>query len=203
MSPGGYAFEFVKMDGLTTSKGNQFPSLDLKNWSSSAALKNKMAHHLAKLQRRQDSLAQYPGVSADQLIEASYEHPREAETCEAGGCNEHLVTRLRLKQQDIKPRIHSGDIVSSHVVIESGTWRDRIAAQHGIVGFDMETPRVLGGFPCILVKGVCDYADGHRNNAWQPYAAATAAAAAKACLELWKPSILFETETEKVTTTFD
>jgi len=34
-------------------------------------------------------------------------------------------------------------------------------------------------FPCLVVRGICDYADSHKNKKWQPYAAATAAAFAK------------------------
>ncbi|PTD01267.1 hypothetical protein FCULG_00012945 [Fusarium culmorum] len=36
--------------------------------------------------------------------------------------------------------------------------------------------------PCIVVKGICDYADSHKNKAWQDFAAATAAAVARAIL---------------------
>ena len=34
-------------------------------------------------------------------------------------------------------------------------------------------------FPCVFIRGICDYADSHKNKIWQPYAAATAAAYAK------------------------
>jgi hypothetical protein len=37
--------------------------------------------------------------------------------------------------------------------------------------------------PCIVVKGICDYADAHKQKGWQNFAAATAASAAKAILE--------------------
>ena len=39
----------------------------------------------------------------------------------------------------------------------------------GSGGFD-------GRFPCLVVRGICDYADSHKNKRWQGYAAATAAA---------------------------
>jgi hypothetical protein len=42
----------------------------------------------------------------------------------------------------------------------------------------------MNDFPCLVVRGICDYADSHKNKAWQPYAAATAAACAKAILSL-------------------
>jgi nucleoside phosphorylase len=37
----------------------------------------------------------------------------------------------------------------------------------------------MDSFPCLVIRGICDYADSHKNKAWQGYAAATAAAYAK------------------------
>lgn len=37
-------------------------------------------------------------------------------------------------------------------------------------------------YPCVVVRGICDYADSHKNKGWQNYAAATAAACAKGLL---------------------
>lgn len=40
----------------------------------------------------------------------------------------------------------------------------------------------MDSFLCLVVRGVCDYADSHENEAWQPYATTTAAAYAKELL---------------------
>jgi hypothetical protein len=53
----------------------------------------------------------------------------------------------------------------------------------------MEGAGVWNTMSCIIIKGVCDYADSHKNKAWQGYAAATGAAAAKAFLEYWAPIV--------------
>jgi nucleoside phosphorylase len=42
----------------------------------------------------------------------------------------------------------------------------------------------MDSFPCLAVRGNCDYADSHKNKVWQPYAAATAAVYAKELLLL-------------------
>lgn len=47
----------------------------------------------------------------------------------------------------------------------------------------MEAGGVWEDLPCIVVKGVCDYADSHQNKVWQNFAAATAAAGMEALLE--------------------
>lgn len=40
----------------------------------------------------------------------------------------------------------------------------------------------MDSFPCLVIRGICDYADSHKNKIWQPYAAAVAAAYAKELL---------------------
>lgn len=42
----------------------------------------------------------------------------------------------------------------------------------------------MNTFPCLVIRGVCDYADLYKNKKWQPYAAATAAAYAKEVLSV-------------------
>lgn len=37
----------------------------------------------------------------------------------------------------------------------------------------------MDGFPCLVIQGISNYADSHKNDIWQRYAAATAAAYAK------------------------
>jgi hypothetical protein len=69
------------------------------------------------------------------------------------------------------------------MVMKSGVHRDRIAGKEGVIAFEMEGAGVWDEVPCIVVKGVCDYADSHKHKGWQDFAAATAASAAKAMLE--------------------
>ncbi|KAJ4414026.1 hypothetical protein N0V85_003328 [Neurospora sp. IMI 360204] len=47
----------------------------------------------------------------------------------------------------------------------------------------MEGAGVWEQLPCLVIKGVCDYADSHKGKGWQYYAAATAASVAKAVLD--------------------
>lgn len=44
---------------------------------------------------------------------------------------------------------------------------------------DMEAAGLMNSFPCMVIRGICDYGDSHKNDRWQRYAAATAAAFAK------------------------
>ncbi|KAJ9244377.1 hypothetical protein DTO169E5_1982 [Paecilomyces variotii] len=47
----------------------------------------------------------------------------------------------------------------------------------------MEGVGVWDKFNCLVIKGVCDYADSHKSKVWQDYAAAAAAAVAKEVLK--------------------
>lgn len=48
-----------------------------------------------------------------------------------------------------------------------------------VLCFEMEAAGIVKGWPCLVVRGICDYSDSHKNDAWQNFAAATAAAYAK------------------------
>lgn len=41
---------------------------------------------------------------------------------------------------------------------------------------------LMNSFPCLVIRGICNYSDSHKNDDWQDYAAATAAAYAKELL---------------------
>jgi hypothetical protein len=81
--------------------------------------------------------------------------------------------------------IHYGTIASGNQVIKDAPTRDRLSKElGGVLCFEMEAAGLMNDFPCLVVRGICDYADSHKNKAWQPYAAATAAACAKSILSL-------------------
>jgi nucleoside phosphorylase len=54
--------------------------------------------------------------------------------------------------------------------------------------FEMEAAGLMNHFPCLVVRGICDYSDSHKNKQWQGYAAMTAAAYAKDLLTRMVPS---------------
>ena len=67
--------------------------------------------------------------------------------------------------------------------MKSEVSRDKISGQfHNALCFEMEAAGLMDVFPCLVVRGICDYADSHKNKKWQPYAAATAAAYMKELL---------------------
>ena len=89
------------------------------------------------------------------------------------------------------PAIHFGPISSTDTVLKNGAARDALIANHKVIAFEMEGAGVSNtDLPTIVVKGVCDFADSHKNKDWQEYAAITAAAGSRVLLEEWTPTSL-------------
>lgn len=96
------------------------------------------------------------------------------------GSGNELIDHDRLQQ------IHSGRIASGNHVVKTWQERDQIAREEGVIGFEVESAGTWDYIPTIVIKGVCDYADGHNDKHWQAYAATTAAACTRAMLEEWR-----------------
>ncbi|PYH89128.1 purine and uridine phosphorylase [Aspergillus ellipticus CBS 707.79] len=124
----------------------------------------------------------FQGVENDILVEADYEHGG-GHTCDQCDAT-RIVDRTPMPTDPTAPRIHYGVIASGSQVVKHGITRDKIIESlGGAICFEMEAAG-LDDFPCLVVRGICDYADSHKNKRWQPYAAVTAAAFAKELLGL-------------------
>jgi nucleoside phosphorylase len=120
-----------------------------------------------------------PPLEQDQLFHATYDHLESEDTCVK--CDKsHLINRK--PRTSTEPQVHYGLIASGNQVIKHGQTRDRLASQHGIICFEMEAAGLMNQLPCLVIRGICDYSDSHKNNQWQGYAALTAAAYAKVLL---------------------
>ncbi|KAG9890406.1 purine and uridine phosphorylase, partial [Aureobasidium melanogenum] len=122
----------------------------------------------------------FQGTQHDRLFGSEEIHPKDRQTCD------HCVSSLRMVQRidrdDNTPQVFYGTILSGDLVMKNGEERDRRAAEDKAVCFEMEAAGLMNDFPCLVVRGISDYSDSHKNDRWQPYAAATAAAYAKELL---------------------
>ncbi|KAF1980565.1 purine and uridine phosphorylase, partial [Aulographum hederae CBS 113979] len=75
--------------------------------------------------------------------------------------------------------VHYGLIASANQLMKDATARDKLIAEKDVLCFEMEAAGLMNHFPCLVIRGICDYSDSHKNNAWQGYAAMAAAAYAK------------------------
>ncbi|KAL4960741.1 uncharacterized protein BDV14DRAFT_204484, partial [Aspergillus stella-maris] len=107
--------------------------------------------------------------------------------CNELHCDQGQQVRCRENPEAIQNSIYIGPVASADTVMKSAQHRDEIVKREKVIGFEMEGAGVWDDVPCIIIKGVCDYADSHKSKLWQAYAAATGASAAKAFLEYWRP----------------
>lgn len=120
-----------------------------------------------------------PRSRDDRLFETDYNHIVGETTC--AKCDaDRLVSRP--KRADNIPVVHYGLIASGNQVLKDGQTRERLRRELNVLCFEMEAAGLMDSFPCLVIRGICDYADTHKNKQWQEYAAASAAAYAKELL---------------------
>ena len=131
-----------------------------------------------------------PGRAQDRLYDGDCEHTENAEACARCTETKEIPRPERLNAEsapDDSPAIHYGLIASGKKVIASSIERDHLRRDADILCFEMEAAGLMDSFPCLVVRGISDYADSHKNDQWQRYAAATAAAYAKELLGVITP----------------
>ncbi|KAK6356047.1 hypothetical protein TWF718_000421 [Orbilia javanica] len=134
------------------------------------------------------SFFSYPSSTVPQPKAAN--HPKDESGCLAtcGDGPSKLVNRPQRTEEEDSPAIHYGLIASANQVMKNATLRDRLAAEKDVLCFEMEAAGLMNHFPCLVIRGICDYSDSHKSKEWQGYAAMTAAAYAKDILYQIAPS---------------
>lgn len=122
----------------------------------------------------------------DRLFQAHYVHPKNEATCR--NCEKQFEIE-RVRREPYRPEIHYGTIASGNQVMKDALKRDIIVQeQSDIICFEMEAAGLMNQFPCLVIRGICDYCDSHKNDSWQPFAAAAAAAWTKELLRNVRPT---------------
>ncbi|KAL6701684.1 nucleoside phosphorylase domain-containing protein [Trichoderma pleuroticola] len=123
-----------------------------------------------------------PNPATDRLYLSSIIHPpTEGMNCSAhcGNGAPNLIVRSKRDSDEDDPIIHYGLIASSTQLMRDAVIRDKLAAEREILCFETEAAGLMNHFPCLVIRGICDYADTHTNTEWRSYAAMAAAAYAK------------------------
>ncbi|KAK2732603.1 ankyrin repeat-containing protein [Colletotrichum kahawae] len=142
----------------------------------------RMEQHLSSIDPTlQEEGYSYQGEDIDLLFHPSYEHEVGSWGI-CGSCDRSRILTREERPNPKSPRVRYGTVASGNQVIRHSRARDHVSYETGALCIEMEAAGLMNSFPCLLVRGVCDYADSHKNKAWQPYAAATAAAYAKELL---------------------
>jgi nucleoside phosphorylase len=122
-----------------------------------------------------------PDPDSDRLYQSHVLHPLHNECC-ARSCSDDLsklIIRPERTEDEDNPAIHYGLIASANQVMKDALIRDKLTAEKDVLCFEMEAAGLMNHFPCLVIRGICDYADSHKNKRWQGYAAMTAAAYTK------------------------
>ncbi|EAQ88564.1 hypothetical protein CHGG_05183 [Chaetomium globosum CBS 148.51] len=159
---------------------------------------SKIPEYLDELKEKWPRLApKYlrSGSLEDVLFRADYDHVSERssdcdvtldsddEDEEEESCR--FCDRAKIvKRKPREMRVHYGLIASGNQVIKDATFRGRLNMDLGgsVLCVEMEAAGLMNNFPCLVIRGICAYADSHKNKDWQEHAAAVAAAFAKELL---------------------
>lgn len=140
---------------------------------------------------RLQMLYKRPDSASDRLYKSEVVHPLNHEASCAAVCGDdplNLILRTERTGFENNPAIHYGLIASANQVMKDASIRDTIAAEKDILCFEMESAGLMNHFPCLVIRGICDYSDSHKNKEWQGYAAMAAAAYAKDLLSRIPPN---------------
>ncbi|KAL3472847.1 purine and uridine phosphorylase [Aspergillus californicus] len=193
----------VQYDFGKATHGNGFRRIGLLNppptalLSAVAEVKANQILGRSSLMKFLEPLAGRPVFAAknlgpDVLFRSTYAH--------VGGTTCDLCSTEKKIPRDPRPNhdvvVHYGTIASGNCVMKDGITRDRIDVElGGVLCYEMEAAGLMNSFPCLVIRGICDYADSHKNKRWQPYASATAAACAKEILSVIPAAVVAPMET--------
>ncbi|KAJ6007029.1 Disease resistance protein [Penicillium canescens] len=147
----------------------------------------------------------FPGAANDHLYPPTYTHRQQGITCEKSGCDPKqrierptiegstiegstiegstiegsTIERLTDEEDGSFIVVHRGTIALGEVVIKDAKKRDDLAQEHRVLCFETEAAGFLTDFPCMVIRGISDYCDSHKDDQWHGYAAAVAAAYAR------------------------
>ncbi|KAF3805619.1 hypothetical protein GCG54_00005658 [Colletotrichum gloeosporioides] len=192
----------INYEAGRTHVGGEFEILDHSNrpqWGSLSAISALQNDHelhetefdvyLDKLRSSDENRKKFshPGLEHDRLFKADFKHTGDYGNCTR--CQQSttgLVSRPARTSEHAREFVfHFGRIATGGSVIQDGQRRDEISRLcGGILCIEMEVAGVDANSPCLVIRGISDYADSHKNDVWKSYAAGNAAVFARHLLEL-------------------
>jgi nucleoside phosphorylase len=115
-----------------------------------------------------------PDPDSDRLYRSQVLHPLNNEASCARSCGNDaskLIIRPEWTEDEDNIIVHYGLIASRNKLIKDALLRDALIAEKDVLCFEMEAAGLMNHFPCLVIRGICDYSDSHKNKEWQGYAA--------------------------------
>ncbi|KAM5363217.1 hypothetical protein ACJA88_013655 [Fusarium oxysporum] len=126
----------------------------------------------------------YRRQAEDRLYLSAYPH-QGGKDCSK--CGDDKIKARPDRQLHRAVCVHYGTIGTANSLMKHVGERDEYARDLGILCFEMEAGGLMNTWPCIVIRGICDYSDSHKNDAWHKYAALAAAAYARELICVLKP----------------
>ncbi|PGG98794.1 hypothetical protein GX51_06590, partial [Blastomyces parvus] len=149
-----------------------------------------MINDISKKKPRLRKAYTRPDPASDRLYLNHIVHPPQGQSNCVVSCGDeppNLILRHKRTEDEDDPQIHYGLIASGNQLMKDALIRDKLAAEKDVLCFEMEAAGLVNHFPCLVIRGICDYADSHKNKEWQGYAAMAAAAYTKDLLRRIPP----------------
>lgn len=145
-------------------------------------LEKDIEEALQKNDRLHDEFSR-PSAVSDRLYKSDFIHHDSKADC-SNACGDEpstLVSRHERgqKRSEDNLKVHYGLIATANTLMKDALFRDNMAVGRGVLCFEMEAAGLMDHFPCLVIRGICDYSDSHKNKDWQGYAAMAAAAYAR------------------------
>lgn len=147
---------------------------------------NRIEEFISQMLQKGRRLSDYqqPSTKTDILFSKGYSHEFNEPTCDR--CDRERVVTRNVRQFP-GPEIHYGLIASGDTVMRSSS-TNAASYLEDVLCFEMEAAGLMTEYSCLVIRGISDYADSHKNDKWQCYAAATAAACTKELLSYLQPN---------------
>lgn len=120
-----------------------------------------------------------PESSTDRLYASDFVHQDQRRSCK-DICDPHptkIIDRTEwMTYRSEEPEVFYGLVASADELMKDASFRDQLSCNKEVLCFEMEAAGMANSFPCLIVRGICDYSDTHKNKSWQGYAALIAAA---------------------------
>ncbi|KAL8957878.1 MAG: hypothetical protein Q9193_004959 [Seirophora villosa] len=178
-------------NGFKYTRLTYYPSPDLRKAvntlrSTNPSPETQIPQVLQEIRRKLDptlrSSSEDLGPDADHLFDPDYDHMDDAKLCD--NCCDPARSKSRQerghkanRERDV-PLIHYGNIGSSNSLVVGSKEREDLYKEFQTICFEMEAASLMDD-RCLVIRGISDYSDSHKNKQWQRYAAATAAAYAQ------------------------
>jgi nucleoside phosphorylase len=96
------------------------------------------------------------------LFEYSHDHVSGSSNHDCRSCDPTKRV-FRSDRPSANPVIHFGPVASGNQVIKDGSTRRKLSGELGVICFEMEAVGLMADLSCLVIRGICDYSDSHKN----------------------------------------